>query len=156
MKKKRIVSVVAGLIGGALLGLLLLLVSDTPYMSPPDETTPFMILTVIGCAIAAATLLLRNRSVKQTLLRTAVLLANAFASLRLLALAGVADWLDGLFQAGHTEVHDHAAGLRMGAFFFLVLLVCAAICLALLVAHLVRAREQRLAEEREAAEKWST
>ena len=102
-------SVLSGVLGGIVLGMLLVFTSIQPFIEA-DILLPSIIL---GSIIVAIVILYRNCSFIHAILRTVLMFLCCFVAIRLFAVTGLVSFLDHTLHIQESDANNRAAGIVM-------------------------------------------
>lgn len=110
-------SVLSGMLGGVVLGMLLVITSIQPFI----EADILLPLIIFGSTIVAIVILYRNYSFKHAILRTILMFMSCFIAMRLFAITGIVEFFDNTLHIQESDANNRAAGIVM--MYFLVILL---------------------------------
>ena len=110
-------SVLSGMLGGVVLGMLLVITSIQPFI----EADILLPLIIFGSTIVAIVILYRNYSFKHAILRTILMFMSCFIAIRLFAITGIVEFFDNTLHIQESDANNRAAGIVM--MYFLVILL---------------------------------
>lgn len=110
-------SVLSGMLGGIVLGMLLVIASSQPFIEA-DILLPSI---VFGSIIVAIVILYRNYSFKHAILRTILMFMSCFIAIRLFAIAGIVEFFDNTLHIHESDANNRAAGMVMICFLVFLL-----------------------------------
>lgn len=133
-----------GLIGGFCLYIPFVFQGYAPYLFGENILMGLLLATIIGALISATTILIKSKTLKDTLVRTIVMLFSHFLIIRQNGQIGTLRYIDSLFGIIETEASGRVSGLLMALFICAIIVICIITNIAFAIKQLItKSRDKR-------------